>query len=81
MAGLCEGGNEPPGSLKAIYNRITASEMRFMRRTAGYTKWNRKINEDILKELQINSILADIMSLSRKLASACENSIIYPLLK
>ncbi|KAJ4446537.1 hypothetical protein ANN_13233 [Periplaneta americana] len=25
MAGLCEGGNEPPGSLKAILKRVTSS--------------------------------------------------------
>ncbi|KAJ4447567.1 hypothetical protein ANN_09574 [Periplaneta americana] len=31
--------------------------MRFMRRTAGYTKWDRKKNEDILQELNVSSIL------------------------
>ncbi|KAJ4428526.1 hypothetical protein ANN_24570 [Periplaneta americana] len=38
-------------------SRLTAGEMRFMRRTAGYTKWDRKKNEDILQELNVSSIL------------------------
>ncbi|KAJ4437062.1 hypothetical protein ANN_17197 [Periplaneta americana] len=38
-------------------SRLTACEMRFMRRTAGYTKWDRKKNEDILQELNVSSIL------------------------
>ncbi|KAJ4432301.1 hypothetical protein ANN_20920 [Periplaneta americana] len=38
-------------------SRLTACEMRFMCRTAGYTKWDRKKNEDILQELNVSSIL------------------------
>ncbi|KAJ4437888.1 hypothetical protein ANN_13827 [Periplaneta americana] len=68
----CEGGNEPPVSLKAILSygseawtvknkdvsRLTANEMRFMRRaTAGYTRWDHKKNEDIMQELQIEPIM------------------------
>jgi hypothetical protein len=30
--------------------------MRFLRRTAGYTRWDHKTNEDILTELQISQI-------------------------
>jgi hypothetical protein len=30
--------------------------MRFLSRTAGYSCWNHKINEDILTELQISQI-------------------------
>jgi hypothetical protein len=30
--------------------------MRFLRRTAGYTRWDHKRNEDILTELQISHI-------------------------
>jgi hypothetical protein len=30
--------------------------MRFLRRTAGYTGWDHKRNEDILTELQISQI-------------------------
>jgi hypothetical protein len=33
--------------------RLISAEMRFPRRTAGYTRWDHKINEDILTELQI----------------------------
>jgi hypothetical protein len=33
-------------------SRITACEMKFMRRTAGYTKWDLKRNEEVLKELK-----------------------------
>jgi hypothetical protein len=31
-------------------------EMRFLRRTAGYTHWDHKRNDDILTELQISQI-------------------------
>jgi hypothetical protein len=30
--------------------------MRFLRRSAGYTRWGRKRNEDISTELQISQI-------------------------
>ena len=35
----------------------TKAEMRFMRHTAGYTKWDHKINEDMLHELHIEPVL------------------------
>jgi hypothetical protein len=39
------------------YEKIFISaEMRFLRRTAGYTRWDHKRNEDILTELQISQI-------------------------
>jgi hypothetical protein len=31
--------------------------MRFLRTTAGYTRWDHKINEDILTELQISQVV------------------------
>jgi hypothetical protein len=34
--------------------RLISAEMRFLRRTAGYTRWDHKRNEDILTELQIS---------------------------
>lgn len=37
-------------------SRITAAEMRFMRRTAGYTRWDHKRNDEILQQLKIESI-------------------------
>jgi hypothetical protein len=36
--------------------RLISAEMRFLRRTAGYIRWDHKINEDILTELQILQI-------------------------
>jgi hypothetical protein len=33
--------------------RLISAEMRFLRRTAGYIRWEHKRNEDILTELQI----------------------------
>ena len=43
-------------------HRITAGEMKFMRFTAGYSKWDHKRNEDVLKELRIQSVLQFIHS-------------------
>jgi hypothetical protein len=40
--------------------RITANEMKFLRRTAGYTKLDKKRNTEILQELEINSVLEHI---------------------
>jgi len=40
-------------SVKQYVNRCTAREMKFMRRTAGYTKWDHKRNEVILDKLKI----------------------------
>jgi hypothetical protein len=37
-------------------NRFTACEMKFMRRTVGYTKWDHKRN-DILTELKIEPMI------------------------
>jgi hypothetical protein len=36
--------------------RLISAEMRFLRRTAGDTRWDHKRNEDILTELQISLI-------------------------
>ncbi|KAJ4428819.1 hypothetical protein ANN_25812 [Periplaneta americana] len=36
MAGLCEGGNEPPGSLKAIYPEKKSNVVRFVTRSASF---------------------------------------------
>jgi hypothetical protein len=36
---------------KSDENIITACEMKFMRRTAGRTKWDLKTNEKVLTEL------------------------------
>jgi hypothetical protein len=36
--------------------RLISAEMRFLRSTAGYTRWDHKRNEDILTELQMSQI-------------------------
>jgi hypothetical protein len=36
--------------------RLISAEMRFLRRTAGYIRWDYKRNQDILTELQISQI-------------------------
>jgi hypothetical protein len=41
-------------------SRLKASEMKFLRRTAGYTLLNHKKNEDILQELDTTSVLEKI---------------------
>ncbi|KAJ4434647.1 hypothetical protein ANN_23211 [Periplaneta americana] len=38
-------------------SRITANEMKFMRYTAGYTKWDHKRNEDVMEELQLEPVI------------------------
>jgi Tfp pilus assembly protein PilZ len=43
-------------------SRLTAAEMRFMRKTAKYTWRDHKINEEILNELKVTSILDKISS-------------------
>jgi hypothetical protein len=48
---LCYGSEEWT-IRKSDESRITACEMKFMRQTAGYTKWDLKRNEEVLKELK-----------------------------
>jgi hypothetical protein len=43
-------------TIRTDERRLISAEMRFMRRTAGYTRWDHKRNEDILTELQISQI-------------------------
>jgi hypothetical protein len=38
-------------------SRITGCDMTFMQRTAGYTKWDLKRNEGVLKEVKVEPIL------------------------
>ena len=42
---------------KKYISRITANEMKFMRYTAGCTKWDHKRNEDVMKELQLEPVV------------------------
>ncbi|KAJ4433601.1 hypothetical protein ANN_15911 [Periplaneta americana] len=41
-------------------SRITANEMKFMRYTAGYTKWDHKRNEDVMEELQLEPVITHV---------------------
>ena len=45
--------------------RITAAEMKYMRRTAGYTRTDYKINTQIAKELKITPILDKLLEYKR----------------
>jgi len=45
--------------------RITAAEMKYMRRTAGYTWTDYKTNERIVKELKITPILDKLLEYKR----------------
>ena len=46
--------------------RITAAEMKYMRRTAGYTRTVYKTNTQIAKELKITPILDKLLEYKRK---------------
>jgi hypothetical protein len=50
--------------------RLISAEMHFLRRTAGYTRWDHKRNEGILTESQISQI-TEFMSVQEKLERAC----------
>jgi hypothetical protein len=45
--------------------RITAEEMKYMRRTAGYTWTDYKTNTQIAKELKITPILDKLLEYKR----------------
>jgi hypothetical protein len=47
-------------------NRITACEMKFMRRTAGQTKLDHKGNQNILDKLTFKSVIDYIQNYQRK---------------
>jgi hypothetical protein len=51
--------------------RLISAEMHFLRRTAGYTHWDHKRNENILTELQISQIREFIYQYRKKLERAC----------
>ncbi|KAJ4445242.1 hypothetical protein ANN_07043 [Periplaneta americana] len=50
-------GSEAWTLKKKDESRITANEMKFMRYTAGYTKWDHKRNEDVMEELQLEPVI------------------------
>jgi hypothetical protein len=52
--------------------RITASEMKYMRRTAGYIWTDYETNVQIAKELKITPILEKITGIQEKLDTTCK---------
>jgi hypothetical protein len=50
-------GSEAWTLSKSDRTRNIANEMKFLRRTAGYTKLDKKRNMEIIRELKINSVL------------------------
>jgi len=52
--------------------RITATEMKYMRRTVGYIWTDYKTNAQIAKDLKITSILEKINAIQEKLSTACK---------
>jgi hypothetical protein len=46
--------------------RLTTSEMKFLRKTAGYTLMDHKQNEEIIKELQVAPIINKIQNYKTK---------------
>ncbi|KAJ4449835.1 hypothetical protein ANN_01241 [Periplaneta americana] len=68
MAGLCEGGNEPPGSLKA--SKIIAQVKNFKYLGAEITnngELNKEVNYQIVKANTISGYLNDTMWRNRYL--------------
>jgi CO dehydrogenase/acetyl-CoA synthase delta subunit len=47
------------------FRRITAAEMKYMRRVAGYSQTDYKTNTQIAKELKITQILDKILEYER----------------
>ena len=53
--------------------RITAAaEMKYMRRTAGYTGTDYRTNTQIAKELKITQIFGQITGIQEKLDTTCK---------
>jgi hypothetical protein len=48
------------------FRRITATEMKYMKRTAGYTLTDYKTNTQIVKELKLTPILNKLLEYKRK---------------
>jgi ABC-type ATPase involved in cell division len=55
-------GSEAWTIKKADEKQLQASEMKFMRRTVGYTLFDHKQSEDILKELQIELVITHVQN-------------------
>jgi len=61
------------GTIKASDDRrITAAEMKYMRRTAGYTWTDYKTNVKIAKEIKITPILYKLLEYKRNWIQHCK---------
>jgi hypothetical protein len=54
--------------------RITEAEMKYMRKTAGYTWTDHKTNTEIAKELNIIPVLDKIQGVQEKLHTTCKSN-------
>jgi hypothetical protein len=52
--------------------RITAAEMKYMRRTAGYIWTDYKTNAQIAKELKITTNFRQVTGIQEKLDTTCK---------
>jgi hypothetical protein len=52
---------------RALKSRITAAEMKYMRKTAKYTWQDQKRNQEIMNELKTNPVLEKINNYKEKL--------------
>jgi len=52
--------------------RITAAEMKYMRRTAGQTRTDYKTNTQIAKELKVTPILDRLLEYKRNWIQPCK---------
>jgi hypothetical protein len=50
-------GSEARTIRRTEEKRLISAEMRFLRKTVGYTRWDHKRKEDILTELQITEFI------------------------
>jgi hypothetical protein len=55
-------------------NRITACEMQFVQRTAGYTKWGHNGNEAISDKLKIKPVINYIRSYQESMKGTCKQT-------
>ena len=65
-------GNESWTIKASDARRITAAEMKYMRRTAGYTWTDQETNSQIAKELKLTPVLGKITGIQEKLDTTCK---------
>jgi hypothetical protein len=67
-------GSEAWTIRKADDKRLEAAEMKFMRKTAGLTLWDRKRNEEILKNLKVEPVSKFIQNYRANLKNYIERT-------